>query len=58
MEIDMNNLLSLFRMDPLRDVDKASSSQMMIEDMDTKRNLTQRAIEAINEIDVRLSKKY
>jgi hypothetical protein len=37
-----DDLLSLFGMDPLRDIDKDSSTQMIIEDVDTKRNLAQR----------------
>jgi hypothetical protein len=39
-------------MDPLRDIDKASSTQTMVEDMDTKRNLSLKSIEAIDEINV------
>jgi hypothetical protein len=44
-------------MDPLRDINKASSTQMIIEDVDTKRNLAQREIEAINEINVEVIEK-
>jgi uncharacterized protein YdbL (DUF1318 family) len=46
-----------FRMDPLRDIDKDSSTQMIIEDVDTKRNLAQREIKATNEINTEVIEK-
>jgi hypothetical protein len=49
-----DNLLSLFGMDPLRDIDKASSTQMMVEDVDIKRNLSQKSIEAMEKLMWRL----
>jgi hypothetical protein len=52
-----DDLLSLFVMDPLRDIDKASSNQMIIEDVETKRNLSQRAIEATNKLNVEVIEK-
>jgi hypothetical protein len=45
-----NNLLAQFGMDPLRDLEKASSTQTMVEDVEIKRNLSMKSIEAINEI--------
>jgi len=52
-----NNILSLFGMDLLKDIGKASSTHKIIEDMETKRNLAQRTIEAINEIEVEVIEK-
>jgi len=37
-------------MDPLRDINKASSTQTMVEDMDTKINLSLKSIKSIGEI--------
>jgi len=45
-----NDLLSLFGMDPLRDIKKYSSTQMIIEDVDTRRNLSQREIKVTSKI--------
>jgi len=35
-----DKLLSQFRMDALKDIHKSSSTQMMVEDVDRKMNLT------------------
>jgi predicted RecB family nuclease len=48
-------LLALFGMDPLRDIHKVSSTQMMVKDVDNKRNLSQKDIEAIIEIDAEVT---
>jgi hypothetical protein len=47
-----DNLLSWFRMDPLRDLEKVLSTQTMVEDVENKRNLNMKSIEAISEINI------
>jgi hypothetical protein len=41
-------------MDPLRDLEKSSSTQTMVEDVETKRNLSLKSIEAISEISAKV----
>jgi hypothetical protein len=45
-----DNLLTQFRMDPLRDLEKASSTQTMVEDVENRRNLNMNSIEVISEV--------
>jgi hypothetical protein len=42
-----DSLLLRFIMDPLRDIEKALSTQSMVEDVEKKRNLNMKSIEAI-----------
>jgi hypothetical protein len=45
-----DSLLSQFGMDPLRNLEKASSTQTMVEDVEIKRNLSMKSIEEIEKI--------
>jgi phosphomevalonate kinase len=41
-------------MDPLRDLEKASSTQTMVEDVENRRNLNMKSIEVINEVNAKV----
>jgi hypothetical protein len=45
-----NNLLTQFGMDPLRYLEKASSTQTMFEDVESRRNLSMKSIEFIYKV--------
>jgi len=45
-----NNLLTQFGLDPLRDLEKASSTQTMVEDVESRRKLNMKSIYFINKV--------
>jgi hypothetical protein len=49
-----NNLLTQFGMDPLRYLEKATSTQKMVEDVESRRNLNMNSIEVISEVNVKV----